>query len=43
MAVPNTVVYFTTYDQVKKRLNIIGGEDYSKYVPAVSGASARGK
>ncbi|XP_067930227.1 mitochondrial glutathione transporter SLC25A40-like [Watersipora subatra] len=41
MAVPNTIVYFTTYDQVKKRLGYVDGMDNSKYIPALSGASAR--
>ncbi|KAF6029541.1 SLC25A40 [Bugula neritina] len=41
MAVPNTVVYFTSYDQVKRRLGFVNGEQNSKLIPFVSGATAR--
>lgn len=43
MAVPNTVVYFTSYDQVKRRLGFVNGEQNSKLIPFVSGATARGE
>ena len=40
--VPQTVVYFTAYDQLKVRLGLTQGQ-HNMYAPMVAGMSARGE
>ena len=42
MMVPQTVVYFTAYDQLKARLGLEHGQ-HNLYAPMISGMSARGE
>ncbi|ELU06485.1 hypothetical protein CAPTEDRAFT_151137 [Capitella teleta] len=41
MAIPATVVYFTTYDQLKYKLGYDENDDSTRFIPPISGAVAR--
>lgn len=43
MAVPNTVVYFTSYDQLKLAFGYKNGQKNSKLIPFMCGGIARCK
>ncbi len=40
--VPQTVVYFTAYDQLKTRLGLVEGQQ-NVFAPMLAGMSARGR
>jgi hypothetical protein len=42
MAIPATVVYFTTYDQLKYKLGYKENDPSTRFIPPVSGSLARG-
>ena len=42
MAVPGTVIYFTTYDRIKYKLGYREGSFKSIHIPVLAGSIARG-
>ncbi len=43
MAVPATVIYFTSYDQLKYVMGYKEGDASTRFIPVLAGSTARGE